>query len=150
MTLPEVNPYAPPITASVQTRKRTSSGSLSISVVSGIGALAFIAFTVMLLRSSPPDRKAGTMFLGNVPVLIGLAISAVRSTGISVYVAVSAAGVQVAITIAMLMLIGSDVDAPLVIGINAAIILCCLAIALWAWLFNRRFLSAQYSTQDGN
>lgn len=138
MTSPEVNPYAPPITESVQTRKRTSSGSLSISVVAGIGTLAFIAFTMILLRSSLSDRKAGMMFLGNVPVLIVLAISVVRSTKISVYVAVCAAGIQVAITIAMLLLTIGDVS--IVIGINSAIILCCLAIALWAWLSNRRLV----------
>jgi hypothetical protein len=144
---PEVNPYAPPAIACVQTRNRNSTGSLTISVVSGIGALAFIAFSVILLRSSLPDRKAGTMFLVNVPVLIGLAVSAVRSRRISVYFAASAACIQIAITIAMLMMVLGD--AALVIGINSAIILACLAIALWAWLSNRRSVWAEYSTQDG-
>lgn len=87
------------------------------------------------------------MFLVNVPALIGIAISAFRSKRISVYFAVGAACIQVAITMAMLMMTVGD--ALIVIGINSAIIIACLAIALWAWLSNRSSVSAEYPMQDG-
>ncbi len=147
MTQTEVNPYSPPTIAYAVTRNLNSTGSLAIPVVSGIGALAFIAFTVFLLRTGGVDRKAGLMFLVNVPVLIGLAVSAVRSRRISVYFAVSAACIQIAITIAMPMMLVCD--AKIVVGINSIIILPCLAIALWARLSYRRSVRAEYSMQDG-
>ena len=142
MTLEKTNPYAPPSTTSQQRVIPTANGSTSLSIVSGLCAVAYITFTVMLLRSTPGDRKAGLMFAGNAPVMVGLAISAAGSLRLARYFAVGATCLQVLITIALLAL---DVgEASMIIGINALIILPCLVLASWAWrLHHLRWMKAE-------
>ncbi|QDV45419.1 hypothetical protein Enr13x_52980 [Stieleria neptunia] len=87
------------------------------------------------------------MFLVNAPVLVLVATSAIRSTRKAAYFACAAAGIQVVITVALLMM--SVGDAELVIGINLIIILPCVAIATWAWRSDRRHALAISSSQIG-
>ena len=134
------NPYAPTMDVNERTKHRPSRGSHAFAAVATVGALAYITFTVILFFSGPGDLIAGLMFLVNTPVFIGLAVSAFRSTRVSVYFAIGAAVVQMAITIAMLVM--QYGDSLTVTGINSAIILPCLAIAMWAWWSNRRYLTA--------
>ena len=88
------------------------------------------------------DRKAGLMFAGNAPVMVGLAISAAGSLRLARYFAVGATWLQVLITIALLAL---DVgEASMIIGSNALIILPCLVLASWAWrLHHLRWMKAE-------
>lgn len=146
-TCPNMNPYAPPATAGAKIEHRSGIGSPAIAAVSAICALAFIVFTIVLLRSTSSDRKAGMMFLANAPVLVLVATSAIGSTRKPAYFAFAAAGIQVVITIAMLVM--SIGDAQLVIGINLMIIVPCLAIAVWAWRSDRRHALAISSSQTG-
>ncbi|WP_145389584.1 hypothetical protein [Stieleria neptunia] len=142
-----MNPYAPPATAGAKLEHHSGIGSPAIAAVAAICALAFVAFTIVLLRSTPGDRKAGMMFLVNAPVLVLVATSAIRSTRKAAYFACAAAGIQVVITVALLMM--SVGDAELVIGINLIIILPCVAIATWAWRSDRRHALAISSSQIG-
>ena len=98
------NPYAPTMDVNERTKHRPSRGSHAFAAVATVGALAYITFTVILFFSGPGDLIAGLMFLVNTPVFIGLAVSAFRSTRVSVYFAIGAAVVQMAITIAMLVM----------------------------------------------
>jgi hypothetical protein len=144
----EMNPYAPPLVAGEQVRTGDWDRSFLISMVSGIGAFAFSAFTVMLLGTGgSEDRTVGLMFLLNVPVLCGIVISSFRSIRISAYFALGAAIYQLLITIPMLVMFTSE--ALLTLTVNSAIVFPCLGIAIWAWLSSRRSISTGYSMQDG-
>ena len=141
------NPYAPTSFTREQIRAQKSTGSIKVALVAGVAVCAYVVFTIVLLRSSPPDRKSGMMFLANIPVLVGLFIFAFRSTRVAVYFAVGAASIQFVIMAAMLLTkIG---DAPLVIGINSAIATAMLAIAFGAWLSYRRVTSHEFVGPTG-
>ncbi|TWT80364.1 hypothetical protein CA13_17770 [Planctomycetes bacterium CA13] len=148
MTSHDPNPYAPPQTACTAAAVRTTYGSLTISGVSAICLVAFIVFTIVLLRSNGGDRKAGILFLANIPVLLGLVVSTARSTRIGVYFGIAVAAVQVAITILMLFMSIGDVS--LVIGINAMIIVPPLVIAFRAWVTYQRRLSSEHAAPQTN
>ena len=148
MVQSEMNPYEPPLVACEKARTGAPARSLLISMVSGIVAFAFTAFTVVLLSSvGSGDRKVGLMFLLNVPVLFGIVISSFRSIRISAYFALGAAILQLLITIPMLVMFTSE--ALLTLTVNSAIVFPCLGIAMWAWLSSRRSISNGYSMQDG-
>ena len=149
MTEPDVNPYSPPSIACALPNKRRSTGSLAISLASGIVAFAFIGFTIVLLRSGPSvDRTAGTMFLVNVPVLIGLVIASNRSRRGAAWFAAGAACVQLSIMFGMLLMnVG---DTPIVVGVNFAIAVVFLVIAIWAWRSHYRSETPDLATVDSS
>jgi len=119
---------------------QTSAAFMAVAVVC---TLAYLAFTGIVFFSGghvfcnrrwcdrPQPLIGEIMFLVNTPVFIGLAVSAFRSTRMSVYFAIGATVVQSGIAIAMLVMRYGDLF--IVLKINSAIILACLAIAIRAW-----------------
>lgn len=145
MTLRYGNPYATPSVVSELPERRAARVSHSFAAMAVSAALAYIAFTVILFFSGPGDRIGGMMFLVNIPVLIGLAVSAFWSTRVSVYCATAASLIQIGITVAMIVMRYGDTLT--VIGINSAIILPVFGISIWAWWLKCRPRSATRTPQ---
>ncbi len=132
----ELNPYSPTSEVCSAPIKPKPAGSFLIAGVSAVCALAFTALTIMLLRSGASDVEAGMMFMFNIPLMVGLAVSAARSTRFAACIACGAVIVQA--VIAVCMLIGGIGDFGRVIGVNLSIILVVGSIALWSWHSFRR------------
>jgi len=130
------NPYATTSVVSERPYDRVGHVSYLFAAVAVAAALAYVAFTIVLFFSGPGDRIGGMMFLTNIPAFIGLAVSAFRSTRVSVHCASAGFLVQSGITVAMLLM--QYGDTAIVIGVNSAIILPCLLMAVWAWWLSCR------------
>lgn len=139
------NPYVTPSVVSELPERPAARVSHSFAAMAVSAALAYIAFTVVLFFSGPGDWIGGMMFLVNIPVLIGLAVSAFWSTRISVYCAAAASLVQIGITIAMIVMRYGDTLT--VMGINSAIILPLFVVSIWAWCLNCRPRSVMRTPQ---
>ncbi|MEQ9407112.1 MAG: hypothetical protein RIK87_05275 [Fuerstiella sp.] len=133
----DVNPYATPQSEAIESKPPR--GSRAISITSTVGTLAFFAFTILLLRSSPGDQKIGIAFLANGCLMLGLAISVLRSTRAGVFFGAAATIVQIAIMVTLLFMNGTDKNA--VILISVTIILPLVLITFWSWRSGRRQMS---------
>ena len=125
----ERNPYAP--SAQCEHIEQHKSGSAAITVAVSCGLLGFVIFTFLLLNSSPGDQKVGMLYLLNIPFLTASTYAAYRSANAAVICLLASASVQLVITTVLFWIpIG---DASAIVGINSAIIIPCLLIAVWAW-----------------
>lgn len=129
------NPYAPPSSHVVRAAS-VAKGSIPIVVASGVLLTAFLAFTIMLLRSSGADYAGGKLFICNTPFLAGLTIASFWSTRIGALFGLAAVAGQMCITVVMLLVpIG---EAAPVLLINSAVILPVFAVSAWAGIRSRR------------
>ena len=120
------NPYQPPepvntadegreFTAQLQGATRSIS-TLSITVVV-LGAVAYFAFTAVLLMSNGQDFKGGLLFLLNAPVFCVWGVMLYRNLPKHIHAGFAAAVVQVGIILLMfLMGIGNFVPVILING----------------------------------
>ncbi|WP_218933990.1 hypothetical protein [Rubripirellula lacrimiformis] len=145
-TLPETNPYAPPSTKCSTSVKSRSRGTALLTTVAAACAIAFGWFTVILLRSGGDDHTGGMMFAANIPVVLAVVLTSAVSLRLCRDSAMIAAGVQLMITAAMLVM--SIGDAWPVIIINSLVILPCIGIAAWARRLNRARQQSILSPQD--
>jgi hypothetical protein len=131
------NPYAPPET-SLQpieaTSRRWPQGSGVLSLATGVYALGFVAFTLLLLGSTPADRAVGKYFLLNIPTLIALVVYIRRSRRLGAFVGVTFVCLQCALTIPMFRINSAEWLA--VVVVNGIVIAPIMAIALLAWAFD--------------
>ena len=103
------------------------SGRIPVVVTS----LCYGAFTLFLLNSGGMDRKAGFMFLMNVPVFVVWSLLEWRGNRMSSLFGCVTVGVQVLIT-TMMLLTGIG-DAGIVVAINGGITLGLLLVAGISW-----------------
>ena len=138
MVTPDINPYAPPEGSPVEPelQRRSSVGSPTISLISAAGTVAFFAFTIVLLTSSPGDQMVGFAFLANGCLMIALSVSVYRSTRSGVLFGTAATVLQSAIMVVLLSLRGFDKEAVLLI--SAAVILPLLLITFSSWHLTRQ------------
>lgn len=146
MTLPDENPYASPTTIASSIEEgtssgppveaRTSSGSPTLSLISAVGTIAYLVLAIDFLGSTPGDRMAGLMFLGNLPILIGLTLSIARSKQKGAYFAMIATCIPIGIALVAIQSPGANLTNVLIV--TAAIVIPLLAIAVIAWVSKGR------------
>ncbi len=123
------NPYAPP--TELVFESKPSTGSLPLSLVSALGTVAFLAFTMTLFQSSTGDRIVGFAFLANALLMICLVVAAYRSTRIATFFGSAAIIVQVAIMLILLSLSGTKKTAVLLITISVVLPLLVITFCTW-------------------
>lgn len=130
MSLPK-NPYEPPTANNEQPAK--PGGSLAICIVSIVTTIAYIAFTVFLLRTGTPAvRKVGMACLGNALLLICLSVAAFRSTRRGTFYGIAATIFQSLIMAAIPALVrGAAVN--IILLISVCTIIPMLFITAWSW-----------------
>ena len=140
MSDPSTNPYAPPPTPATKPPPpplRDSRGRSLIAIaIAVVGAAAYVVFTGILLNSSGVDRKAGLLFLMNIPVLIAWLILLFRRTKFGALFGFAVVAVQGIITSMMLLFdIGSV--SP-VLSINSVIMAIQGAVVTLVYTLQRR------------
>lgn len=109
--------------------------------------MAYIGLTIVLYQANARDRHGGMMFMLNIPLLLGLAISSVWSTKIGLWFGVAAALAQVGI-MGVLLFTPHVMIFPLLI-INFAVIIPVLGIATWAWSHTTGHSVSRERTESG-
>lgn len=131
----DLNPYSPPRSESASRGPAGRPRSPVLFIFATLGTIGFIVFTIVLLRSTSADRKAGMLFLINIPVLLGMTIALTQSLRSGMRLGLAAVAMQSVISIAMLVIgIG---DLFLVLAINGGIILLMMLVTVSAWHLDR-------------
>ncbi|MEM8679573.1 MAG: hypothetical protein AAGF97_09505 [Planctomycetota bacterium] len=135
--MPSTNPYSAPreVNPRISATAPRSHRLLSMVTVA-TAAMAYATFTAILLQSTTVDQQAGRWFLANVPVMIAWTGTSYASHRLGLATGVVAFAVQVAITSAMISQgIG---DFPIVLLINAVILVLMICASLPAWIYERK------------
>ncbi|MEM1068532.1 MAG: hypothetical protein AAGI63_06535 [Planctomycetota bacterium] len=136
----QTNPYAPPSAptpvrmadAQVVKGKRTILGF----ILASIGVAGYCFFTWILLASNGPDRKAGLLFLSNVPTYLLWLILLIRGHRVAAVFGFTTVVAQALITGSMLTIgIGSTDQ---VLRINGAIMVIQAALSAVVFVLARR------------
>jgi hypothetical protein len=135
MIEPADNPYAPPTPIATESKPpQPTNGSRPISICSAIGTVAFLTFTIVLLRSSPGDQKVGFAFLANGALMICFTIAVYHSTRRGTRFGIAATIIQTTIMCVLLPMQGTDTFAILLISMS--VIAPLVALTVWSWLLS--------------
>jgi hypothetical protein len=121
---------APSSFAVNQSARLFRDGSFAIASMAAICMFSYILFTAILLDSQPIDRAAGMMFCANILPIVCLAAFALLSKRIARFCALSAAGIQTIIAVALLIMTHFYQTLE-ILCINGPIVLLLLAIGFW-------------------
>ena len=85
----------------------------------------------MLLKSTPVDQRAGTMFVLNSPVVLAMAVASIWSGNVASAFALSASALQLLIAaLSRYWSIGGDLLVTVLI--NGPIVIVLFSLAIWA------------------
>ncbi|QDT11683.1 hypothetical protein [Planctomycetes bacterium K23_9] len=125
------NPYAPPSAESqLPAAARRSTIPQTVRILVTIVGTSFVGFTFLLLNSTPLDKKAGLLFLFNVPFVLAWIVLVLRSHRRSRVAGIACGIVQVIIS--ALMLLQGIGDKEFVLGINLFIAVVPLILSVFS------------------
>lgn len=131
--LPDIiaDPYRPPASPGIRHRHFPRSASQKPLIAFTLGVVAYYGFVLLLLCSTPLDRRASMLLLLNSPVFLMWGIGVWRSSEQSAAYGVLACAVQGMIVAYMIQQAVGDGEA--VVLINGIIIAALVAITAICW-----------------